>query len=74
MVLRVYEKPELIDLNEQPGYGSCENGSGDPGCNNGNAAGTVCFDGAGGIPTGTNCLAGGAANYHCDSGSSGYDF
>ena len=67
MVLRVYEKPELIDLNEQPGYGSCENGSGDPGCNTGNAAGTVCLTGTGGPESGY-CYAGPTATYGCETG------
>ena len=70
MVLRVYEKPELIDLNEQPGYGSCENGSGDPGCNNGNAAGEVCLAGTGGARV-TYCVGGLGDATGCIAGEGG---
>lgn len=48
-----YSKPELIDLNEQTGYGrGCVSGSGNViGCFNGNAAGRECTTGAGATPT-----------------------
>jgi hypothetical protein len=51
MILKEYHKPELIDLNEQPGHGAaagCANGSGNSsGCITGNAAGNTCNSGPG---------------------------
>lgn len=48
-----YEKPVLIDLNEQTGIGGpavdCVGGSGARGCGIGNVAGTFCDKGNGGV-------------------------
>ncbi len=51
---KVYQKPELIDLNEQTGIGEvidCVGGSGASGCGVGNVARSFCNTGTGGAYT-----------------------
>jgi hypothetical protein len=48
-----YSKPELMDLNENAGFGDtyCRTGSGNSVCQVGNAAGQICGMGNGGLAT-----------------------
>jgi hypothetical protein len=52
-----YKKPVLINLNEDLGLGFCGTGSGNEGCQTGNAASVICLTGTGGTTT-RPCISG----------------